>query len=1454
MAGLERAFKPIIIGIEEYDDPFWKTLPEVSKIAARVAKALGAESLPLPRGGAKSEALQALKEEIKNIPERATLFIHWIGHGVTDDQHYLICRDSPPPGDDLDDIEAVASGVLGRILANSRAERVVVVLDTCFSGEGAGNLAQRYRDSLARQLDRDGWERVVCVIAASHPLDKAVAGRFSQGLAEALEQPDQHLRWSRAEQYIDPETLAVAVKGLLGDANKAVHPRFSKEGFGQDIIPNPLYKPEAGNADIETSLRLEGVFGEEAHFNLSSRGIETGEAGYFFSGRRRSQEQIINWLNGRHASLMVVTGPPGAGKSALLGRVVTLSVPEVRAEVNKAGGLAKDDPVPPDNSVDVAVYAKRKNVFQVATALGHSVGLNREIVDQAGITDVLSAIKEADTPLTEDGAFKGLTIVIDALDEAGGEQAQRIANELIRPLAKLPNVRLLVGTRRSLDGGLIPEGEPKHGRLVKAFGPGADILDLENEPETQADIAEFVAKRLRRVAEDQRGSDPWIEAAAAKVASAANGSFLYARLVARSLEAAPGTPLAAMPADANAAFVQDIAARFPGDQKRVTDMLRAIAFTLGLGLSRAVWGPVATALDDAGDIYDDDDVIWMLRHVGSYIVETTVVTGGIGQAVYRLIHQALADHLQGGVTMGHTRIVDALCRGLEGDAWLGADLYLRRHLVDHAVFAEQEGRSLGPKEDLAQFSLLELLIATPGALAISEPASVLAARKHLLSEEALRSMAVYMLAADKLHNLATGERWSLLHLTALMQAEGDIAEAWTPPKSSPWRALWAKTSIVSPHFSLPCKGISAGYNSIASLMIFGPPGREKIVARGDGYNGPDFLWDAQTGRLELSYEKYESRVGRSFTAGVVGGRAVVVSFSSADISVRGYGEGIIRLWDVEAGKEIGEQFTGIKANFGAVALGEVGARAVIALGCSDGTVRLWDVEAGKAKGNPFTGHTDSVVKVALGEMGGRDVIVSVSDDGTLRLWDVEAGTAIVNPFTNNYRVTDVAVLELGGRTVIASFRQNEKRVRLWDPAADTSIDYQLTVGPETRIFSVAFGKVGGRAVIVSGSDDRSVRLWDAKDGTQIGNQIIGHKGYVTAVALGEVGGQAVIVSAGLDATVRLWDLEAGTAIVNPLTDGHKFESACRVTSVSVGELGGREVIVSGSLDNMVRLWNASDGTPIGGPLTAGGKSHINSVALGDVGGRSVIACGKSDGSFRLWVQKSLTAIGKPHTDKDIFLESTVGWTNSLFLSLGEIGGRAAIITGRGDTVQLWSMGRGNKIRPHIPINNYYGVNFVALAKVGTRSAFAAGSRDNLDLYDAKTSKIIKRINFGYGNLSSFGLAEVNGQPLIVAGSFMGAGKGAVTLSNMITGSEIFSHYMYDFAVRNVVLGGLEGRALIVLSGFGEGGETLRLISLDKSSPCTPIQINEDAEAIALCRGGRLVVGNARGLTMIELRL
>jgi WD40 repeat protein len=74
---------------------------------------------------------------------------------------------------------------------------------------------------------------------------------------------------------------------------------------------------------------------------------------------------------------------------------------------------------------------------------------------------------------------------------------------------------------------------------------------------------------------------------------------------------------------------------------------------------------------------------------------------------------------------------------------------------------------------------------------------------------------------------------------------------------------------------------------------------------------------------------------------------------------------------------------------------------------------------------------------------------------------------------------------------------------------------------------VAFSPDGHR--LATASADRTVRLWNADTGQQIGAPLIGHTGAVNAVAFSPDG--QLVAAAGDDNTVRLWPAFASAGML-----------------------------------------------------------------------------------------------------------------------------------------------------------------------------------------------------------------------------------------------------------------------------------------------------------------------------------
>ncbi|KIJ90136.1 hypothetical protein K443DRAFT_53745, partial [Laccaria amethystina LaAM-08-1] len=140
----------------------------------------------------------------------------------------------------------------------------------------------------------------------------------------------------------------------------------------------------------------------------------------------------------------------------------------------------------------------------------------------------------------------------------------------------------------------------------------------------------------------------------------------------------------------------------------------------------------------------------------------------------------------------------------------------------------------------------------------------------------------------------------------------------------------------------------------------------------------------------------------------------------------------------------------------------------------------------------------------------------------------------------------VAVSPSGKQIVSGS---DDKSVRVWD--ASTGDELKVLKGHTNSVRSVAFSPDGKQ--IVSGSDDKSVRVWDASTGNKL-KVLKGHTDLVTSVAFSPDGKQIVFGSE--DKSVQVWDASTGNEL--KVSKGHTDW----VTSVAFSPDGKQ--IVSGS--------------------------------------------------------------------------------------------------------------------------------------------------------------------------------------------------------------------------------------------------------------------------------------------------
>ncbi|CAE6463896.1 unnamed protein product [Rhizoctonia solani] len=259
---------------------------------------------------------------------------------------------------------------------------------------------------------------------------------------------------------------------------------------------------------------------------------------------------------------------------------------------------------------------------------------------------------------------------------------------------------------------------------------------------------------------------------------------------------------------------------------------------------------------------------------------------------------------------------------------------------------------------------------------------------------------------------------------------------------------------------------------------------------------------------------------------------------------------------------------------------------------------------------------------------------------------------------------------------------DDTTIRIWDAYHPSPIGGAFK-GHTEIIRSIAYSPLGD--VVTSGSWDRTVRLWDINTGRQMGGPLGEHDSIVYSVAFSSGN---LIASGSGNGTIQLWDAQSRTPASGPLK-GH----ASSVASVAFSHDGTR--MVSGSYDKTLRIWDVEHGTIITGPL----ESHtewVRSVAISPDG--SQVVSGSDDKTLRLWDARIGRTIGKPY-------EGHTNWLMSVAFSPSG----TYIASGASDwTIRFWDVRAGRQIEDLM--KNHTGTVYsVAFSPSGDR--IASGSYD-----------------------------------------------------------------------------------------------------------------------------------------------
>ncbi len=267
-------------------------------------------------------------------------------------------------------------------------------------------------------------------------------------------------------------------------------------------------------------------------------------------------------------------------------------------------------------------------------------------------------------------------------------------------------------------------------------------------------------------------------------------------------------------------------------------------------------------------------------------------------------------------------------------------------------------------------------------------------------------------------------------------------------------------------------------------------------------------------------------------------------------------------------------------------------------------------------------------------------------------------------------------------------------------------------GHTAAVTSVAYSP--NSQIIVSGSTDRSLKIWDAESGRLV-RTFPGDFGAVSSVAFLPDGHE--IVSASLNGAIIIWNAETGQPVRSLRSNAnYSWQSSPSVHSIAVSPDGKR--VASGGSGSTVTIWNDSSGEVLG--IFRGHDEDFESVAFAP-DGKTVVA-GSKEGMIHIWD----TLAGQA-------LRTLTGHSGRVLSVAISPDGKRLAGGGGGNSVMVWDVATGALLRTLTSGSSE--VDSIAFSPDGRRIA-VGGDDSVVELMDADSGQMLRSLSGHSGAVRS----------------------------------------------------------------------------------------------------------------------